>query len=119
MLYDAPYVLESGIWVSQLQSLMVEKQFRKKNVKNRYYFGILSSSFLLPVLLLKFSICTQLYVKCVKKLKTVTHIWPLGGSEYCCSLEKFLRSSMMLPDVFRYRSATDNIHVPDYVKPGS
>ncbi len=27
----------------------------------------------------------------MKKLKRVTHLWPSGGSECCCSLEKFLR----------------------------
>jgi hypothetical protein len=39
-----------------------------------YSLGILSIYFFTSGNLLKFSICTQFYVKCVKKLKSVTHM---------------------------------------------
>jgi hypothetical protein len=62
------------MWVSQLKSLIVELAIKEEKCKNTSSLGIFSILFLFQVILLRFSICTQLYVKCVKKLKSVTHI---------------------------------------------
>ncbi len=59
----------------------------------------------------------QFYVKCVNKLNSVTHIWPTGGSEYCCSLEKFRRCCY--PHKLRDPCMTLSITPPPPIFPGS
>ncbi len=96
MYVDGAYLLFNPnphyIWVSQLQSLMVEEAVKEENCKkNIFSLGFFS---ILQVIWLNFSICTLFYVKYALKSKTVTPytVWPSRGSEYCCKKVKIISS---------------------------